>query len=150
MDTWKINEWKWKYIYTTVTLLILWSFSFMVRALHPTPWICLSLEGNNSAGCQEISITAWNQKVHVYWINVHQLVTDSPSPYFNVDTTPLRNVMFWWPFGGHLCSWLSAICCWVVSDISGVCGLLDCLYSEDRDIKSLHNIVYSPASTVTF
>jgi hypothetical protein len=79
------------YIYITITLWILWSLSFMVWALLLTPWSCLSLEGNNSAGHQEISITEWNQKFHAYWINVHQLVTDSPSPCFNVGTTSLRN-----------------------------------------------------------
>jgi len=37
----------------------------------------------------------------------------------------------------------------VVSDISGVHGLLDCLYFEDRDVKSLQNTNYSPDSTVS-
>jgi len=36
----------------------------MVLAQHLIPWRCLSLEGNNSAGCQEISIIVWNQNVY--------------------------------------------------------------------------------------
>jgi len=36
----------------------------MVSALHLTPWSCLSLERNNSAGCQEIFIILWNQNAY--------------------------------------------------------------------------------------
>jgi len=59
MDTWKINEWKRR----GGNHLNPW-IKAMVSALHLTPWSCLSLERNNSAGCQEIFIILWNQNAY--------------------------------------------------------------------------------------